>query len=95
MSSMTANCSSLKKYPQWHNIAAGAIAGAGARFLTAPLDLLVSDQHATTSFVLPLRRNQSSWNQTFLCRFFFHFIFFCFHVGLDVTLIENSSSNFG
>lgn len=27
-------------YPKWHNIAAGALAGAGARFLTAPLDLL-------------------------------------------------------
>lgn len=27
-------------YPRWHNIVAGAAAGAGARLLTAPLDLL-------------------------------------------------------
>lgn len=27
-------------YPQWHNIVAGAAAGAGARLFTAPLDLL-------------------------------------------------------
>lgn len=27
-------------YPQWHNVVAGAAAGAGARFFTAPLDLL-------------------------------------------------------
>jgi len=28
------------QYPQWHNIVSGAAAGAGARLLTAPLDLL-------------------------------------------------------
>jgi hypothetical protein len=27
-------------YPTWHNIVAGAAAGAGARFFTAPLDLI-------------------------------------------------------
>lgn len=27
-------------YPKWHNLIAGATAGAGARFLTAPLDLI-------------------------------------------------------
>lgn len=30
----------IKEYPKWHNMAAGATAGAGARLLTAPLDLL-------------------------------------------------------
>ena len=29
-----------KIYPQWHNVIAGAAAGAGARLFTAPLDLL-------------------------------------------------------
>ena len=29
-----------KTYPQWHNIVAGAVAGLGARAITAPLDLL-------------------------------------------------------
>ena len=29
-----------KSYPKWHNVAAGAAAGAGARFFTAPLDLI-------------------------------------------------------
>ena len=29
-----------KAYPQWHNAVAGAAAGAGSRFVTAPLDLL-------------------------------------------------------
>ncbi len=28
------------KYPQWHNIVAGGVAGAGARLFTAPLDLI-------------------------------------------------------
>jgi len=28
------------KYPQWHNIVAGGVAGAGARLFTAPLDLV-------------------------------------------------------
>lgn len=28
------------EYPRWHNVVAGAAAGAGARLLTAPLDLL-------------------------------------------------------
>lgn len=28
------------KYPQWHNVVAGAAAGAGARLLTAPFDLI-------------------------------------------------------
>lgn len=49
MLSNTDDFTSSKKYPQWHNIAAGAIAGAGARFLTAPLDLLVSDQRTGAS----------------------------------------------
>ena len=41
MSSPSSSTSSPKnKYPQWHNLAAGAAAGAGARLLTAPLDLL-------------------------------------------------------
>lgn len=31
---------STKSYPSWHNIVAGAAAGAGARFFTAPLDLI-------------------------------------------------------
>lgn len=31
---------SAKSYPSWHNVVAGAAAGAGARFFTAPLDLL-------------------------------------------------------
>lgn len=29
-----------KTYPSWHNVIAGAAAGAGARFFTAPLDLI-------------------------------------------------------
>jgi len=32
--------SSGKEYPQWHNSIAGAVAGAGARLATAPLDLV-------------------------------------------------------
>jgi len=28
------------KYPQWHNVVAGGVAGAGARLFTAPLDLV-------------------------------------------------------
>ncbi len=32
--------SSSYTYPQWHNLVAGAAAGAGARLITAPLDLL-------------------------------------------------------
>lgn len=31
---------SKTSYPQWHNVVAGATAGAGARLFTAPLDLL-------------------------------------------------------
>ena len=31
---------SSKTYPSWHNVVAGAAAGAGARFFTAPLDLI-------------------------------------------------------
>ena len=31
---------SKNSYPNWHNIVAGAAAGAGARFFTAPLDLI-------------------------------------------------------
>mmetsp|Transcript_20650 Transcript_20650/g.25356 ORF Transcript_20650/g.25356 Transcript_20650/m.25356 type:complete len:381 (+) Transcript_20650:47-1189(+) len=31
---------SRTKYPQWHNLISGAVAGGGARFLTAPLDLI-------------------------------------------------------
>ena len=34
------NSSKKKIYPSWHNIVAGAAAGAGARFFTAPLDLI-------------------------------------------------------
>ncbi len=30
----------LSSYPKWHNFVAGAAAGAGARFFTAPLDLI-------------------------------------------------------
>eukprot|EP00560_Eucampia_antarctica_P003809 CAMPEP_0197834914 /NCGR_PEP_ID=MMETSP1437-20131217/24119_1 /TAXON_ID=49252 ORGANISM="Eucampia antarctica, Strain CCMP1452" /NCGR_SAMPLE_ID=MMETSP1437 /ASSEMBLY_ACC=CAM_ASM_001096 /LENGTH=272 /DNA_ID=CAMNT_0043439963 /DNA_START=25 /DNA_END=840 /DNA_ORIENTATION=- len=30
----------VKEYPGWHNVVAGAVAGAGSRMLTAPLDLL-------------------------------------------------------
>jgi solute carrier family 25 thiamine pyrophosphate transporter 19 len=29
-----------EEYPQWHNIVAGAVAGAGSRLATAPLDLV-------------------------------------------------------
>src|SRR5687767_13042578 len=29
-----------RNYPQWHNAVAGGVSGAGARFATAPLDLL-------------------------------------------------------
>jgi len=29
-----------KKYPKWHNVIAGGVAGAGARLFTAPLDLV-------------------------------------------------------
>ena len=36
-------------YPKWHNIAAGAAAGAGSRFLTAPLDLLKIRRQLHTS----------------------------------------------
>jgi Mitochondrial carrier protein. len=36
----TAPSESKKTYPQWHNVIAGATAGAGARLFTAPLDLL-------------------------------------------------------
>ena len=35
-----AHSSKKKIYPSWHNIVAGAAAGAGARFFTAPLDLI-------------------------------------------------------
>ena len=44
------NDPSTNRYPQWHNIVAGAAAGAGARLLTAPLDLLkIRRQIATVS----------------------------------------------
>lgn len=36
----SSSSSSSSSYPTWHNIVAGAAAGAGARFLTAPLDLI-------------------------------------------------------
>jgi hypothetical protein len=36
----TIEMSPKKAYPKWHNAVAGAAAGAGARFFTAPLDLL-------------------------------------------------------
>jgi len=38
--SISAAAVAPKIYPRWHNIVAGAAAGAGARLLTAPLDLL-------------------------------------------------------
>ena len=34
------NNSNKRYYPQWHNLVAGGVAGAGSRLLTAPLDLL-------------------------------------------------------
>lgn len=32
--------SSTVQYPQWHNVVSGAVAGAGSRLATAPLDLV-------------------------------------------------------
>lgn len=67
MSSSTSSASSSSpkdnKYPQWHNVAAGAAAGAGARLLTAPLDLLkIRRQLQTSSATLGLAATESFKN---------------------------------
>lgn len=50
-------------YPKWHNVVAGAAAGAGARFLTAPLDLLkIRRQLYTTSAGVSASFSVSTFN---------------------------------
>lgn len=44
---------SKKAYPQWHNSVAGAVAGAGARLATAPLDLVRIRQQLDRSVTYP------------------------------------------
>lgn len=46
---LESSSSSSKSYPSWHNVVAGAAAGAGARFFTAPLDLLKIRRQLGTS----------------------------------------------
>lgn len=49
----------INQYPQWHNLAAGAVAGAGARLATAPLDLLRIRRQLDKSVIYP---RQSLWS---------------------------------
>jgi solute carrier family 25 thiamine pyrophosphate transporter 19 len=45
--------STKKQYPQWHNLIAGGVAGAGARLATAPLDLVRIRLQLETSVTYP------------------------------------------
>lgn len=52
---------SAKEYPQWHNSAAGAVAGAGARLATAPLDLVRIRRQLDRSVTYPRPSLMSSF----------------------------------
>lgn len=52
---------STKEYPQWHNSVAGAVAGAGARLATAPLDLVRIRRQLDRSVTYPRPSLMSSF----------------------------------
>jgi solute carrier family 25 thiamine pyrophosphate transporter 19 len=53
--------SSTKEYPLWHNSVAGAVAGAGARLATAPLDLVRIRRQLDRSVTYPRPSLMSSF----------------------------------
>ncbi len=53
--------STVKEYPLWHNSVAGAVAGAGARLATAPLDLVRIRRQLDRSVTYPRPSLMSSF----------------------------------